>query len=64
MCIAIGTTVKEEIEVLNQKKAPGLKLIAARMLQELPKEGLVDLMYTGCPKTYITNFSWLFPTPN
>jgi hypothetical protein len=21
-------------------------------------------LYTGCPKTYVTNFSWLFPTPN
>ena len=20
--------------------------------------------YTGYPKTYVTNFSWLFPTPN
>jgi hypothetical protein len=20
--------------------------------------------YTECPKTYVTNFSWLFPTPN
>ena len=21
-------------------------------------------IYTECPKTYVTNFSWLFPTPN
>jgi hypothetical protein len=21
-------------------------------------------VYTGCPKTNVTNFSWLFPTPN
>ena len=30
--------------MLNQKKAPGLDLITARMLKELPKEGLVNLM--------------------
>jgi hypothetical protein len=22
------------------------------------------IQYTACPKTYVTNFSWLFPTPN
>jgi len=31
--------------MLNQKMAPGLDLITARMLKELPKEGLVNLMY-------------------
>jgi hypothetical protein len=31
--------------MLNQKKAPGLDLITARMLKELPKEGLVNPMY-------------------
>ena len=37
--------IKDEIKILNQNKAPGLKLITARMLKELPKEGLVNLMY-------------------
>jgi hypothetical protein len=39
--------IKHEIKVLNpppKKKAPGLDLITARMLKELPKEGLVNLM--------------------
>ena len=31
--------------MLNQKKAPGLELITARMLKELLKERLVKLMY-------------------
>jgi hypothetical protein len=31
--------------MLNQKKARGLDLITARMLKELSKEGLVNLMY-------------------
>jgi hypothetical protein len=31
--------------MLNQKKAPGLDLITVRMLKELPKAGLVNLMY-------------------
>jgi hypothetical protein len=31
--------------MFNQKKAPGLNLITARMLKELPNEGLVNLMY-------------------
>jgi hypothetical protein len=31
--------------MLNQEKAPGLDLITARMLKELPKEGLVTLLY-------------------
>jgi len=41
-------TLKEinyEIKMLNQKKAPGLDLITARMLKELPKEGLINLIY-------------------
>jgi hypothetical protein len=29
----------------TKKKAPGLDLITAGMLKELPKEGLVNLMY-------------------
>ena len=33
--------MKDEIKMLNQKKAPGLDLITARMLKELPKECLV-----------------------
>ena len=38
--------IKEEIKMLDQKKkAPGLNLITARILEELPKEGLVNLMY-------------------
>jgi hypothetical protein len=35
----------DEIKMLNQKKVPGLNLITARMLKELPKEGLVNIMY-------------------
>jgi len=31
--------------MLNQKKAPGLGRITARMLKERPKEGFVNLMY-------------------
>ena len=31
--------------MLNQKKAPGLNFISARMLKELPKEGPVNLMH-------------------
>jgi len=37
--------IKYEIKDLNQKRAPGLDLIAAIMLKELPKEGPVNLMY-------------------
>jgi len=39
--------IKDEIKLLKQtkKKAPGLDLITARMLQELSKKGLVNLMY-------------------
>jgi len=37
--------IKDEIETLNQKKALGLDLITAKMLEELPKETLVNLMY-------------------
>jgi hypothetical protein len=37
--------IKDEIKMLNHKKAPGFNLITARMLKELPKEGLVNLMY-------------------
>jgi potassium voltage-gated channel Eag-related subfamily H protein 8 len=31
--------------MLNQKKTPGLDLITATMLKELPKEGLVNIIY-------------------
>lgn len=31
--------------MLNQKKAPGLDLITARMLKELPNVGLLKIMY-------------------
>jgi hypothetical protein len=37
--------IKDEIKMLNQKKAPVLDLITARMLKELPNEGLVNLIY-------------------
>jgi hypothetical protein len=37
--------MKDEIKMLNQKKTPDLDLITARMLNELPKEGFVNLMY-------------------
>ena len=37
--------IKDEIKMLNKKKAPGLDLITARMLKELPKVELVNLMY-------------------
>jgi hypothetical protein len=36
--------IKDEIKMLDQKKAPGVDLITARMLKELPK-GLVKLKY-------------------
>jgi hypothetical protein len=39
------TETKDEVTMLNQIQAPGLDLITARMLKELPKEGLVNLMY-------------------
>jgi hypothetical protein len=32
---------KEVIKMLNQRMAPGLDLITAKMLKELPKEGLL-----------------------
>jgi hypothetical protein len=37
--------IKYEIKMLNQIKAPGLDLIPARMLKELPNKVLVNLMY-------------------
>lgn len=37
--------IKEEIKMLNPKKSPGLDLITAKMLKELPDEGLRLLMY-------------------
>jgi len=37
--------IKDEIKMLNQKKAPSPDIITARILKELPKEGLVNLMY-------------------
>jgi hypothetical protein len=37
--------IKDVIKMLGQKKAPGLDLIIAIMSKELPKEGLVNLMY-------------------
>ena len=27
-------------------------------------EAKIPVSYTGCPKTYVTNSAWLFPTPN
>ena len=39
-------TLKEiKDEIKKKKKAPGLDLFTDRMLKELPKEGLVNLMY-------------------
>jgi hypothetical protein len=42
--------IKGENKTLNQKKkkAPGLNIITARMLKELPQEGLVNIIYTEC----------------
>ena len=37
--------IKDEIKMLNQEKAPGFDVITARMPKELPKEGLVTLLY-------------------
>jgi len=38
---------------------------AIYMMGETPEEWktVLPLLYTGCFKTYITNFSWVFPTP-
>ena len=39
--------IEDEIKMLNQKKAPGLDLITARMLKELRKEGpLTQFVYS------------------
>jgi hypothetical protein len=35
--------------MLNQKKAPGLELITATVLKELPKAGLVNLIIYSTP---------------
>jgi len=37
--------IKDQIKILNQKKTPAFYLITPTMLNELPKEGLVHLMY-------------------
>lgn len=37
--------IKEVIGTLNPKKAPGIDLITAKMLKELPKKGLVKLLH-------------------
>ena len=38
-------TLKEEIKMLNPRKAPGMDLITAHMLKELPQEGLTHLLH-------------------
>ena len=47
--------IKDEIKMLNQKKAPGLDFITARMLNELPKEELVNLIYIYSTPFYDSN---------
>jgi len=37
--------IKNEIKKINHKKAPDIGLISAKMLKELPQEGLLNLMY-------------------
>jgi hypothetical protein len=37
--------IKKEISYLNNKKAPGLDQISAKMMKELPKKGIVMLTY-------------------
>jgi len=37
--------IKNEIKKLNHKKAPGIDLITATTLKELPQKGLLNLMY-------------------
>ena len=37
--------IKNEITKLNHKKALGIDLITAKMLKELPQEGLLNLVY-------------------
>jgi len=37
--------LKQEIKMLNPRKAPGMDLITAQMLKELPHEGLVNLLH-------------------
>jgi hypothetical protein len=37
--------LKDEIKMLNPHRAPGIDLITARMIKELPHEGLLTLLY-------------------
>jgi hypothetical protein len=37
--------IKEEISFLNIKEAPGINIITAKMIKELPKKGLVMLTF-------------------
>jgi len=39
-------------------------LLAYILIQTHTHTNIYIYIYTECPKTYITNFSWLFPTPN
>jgi hypothetical protein len=63
--------IKEEIGLLNIKKAPGIDKITAKMMEELPKKGLVVLIYifiamlTDCcwPKELKTTEIILIPKP-
>jgi hypothetical protein len=37
--------IKQEIKMLNPRKAPGMDLITAQMLKELPHEGFIHLLH-------------------
>ena len=37
--------IKEEMGLLNTKKAPGMDLITPKMLKELPQKGMILLIY-------------------
>ena len=37
--------LKQEIKMLNPRKAPGMDLITAQMLKELPHKGLINLLH-------------------
>jgi hypothetical protein len=37
--------LRNEIKMLHPRRAPGIELITAQMLKELPHEGLLHLMY-------------------
>jgi len=49
--------IKNEITMLNSRRAPGIDLITAQMLKELPHEGFLNLMYLL--KAILTLDYWL-----